>query len=146
MIDLESRHLPRLISWTAYVVLCIYIGIPSHSITISAQKQTTIVPTTTGVVEHDVYPKYSREIMQVLNKRDDETQRRGRGVLVNQCTEPRSYLAQTSQGQEGTEDTYNSSRRQRPTNFRCATYRYPRRTISSQTQPRIRRTHLSYNQ
>ena len=32
MIDLESRHLPRLISWTAYVVLCIYIGIPSHPI------------------------------------------------------------------------------------------------------------------
>ena len=33
---------------------------------------------------------------QVLNKRDDETQWRGRGVLVKQCTEPRSYLEQTS--------------------------------------------------
>ena len=37
---------------------------------------------------------------QVLIKRDDEKQRRGRGVLVKQCTEPRSYLVQTSQGTE----------------------------------------------
>ena len=35
---------------------------------------------------------------QVLIKRDDEKQWRRRGVLVKQCTEPRSYLVQTSQG------------------------------------------------
>ena len=35
---------------------------------------------------------------QVLIKRDDEKQWRTRGVLVKQCTEPQSYLVQTSQG------------------------------------------------